>query len=171
MAEAERTVDEVYLQPGEYFFARQPTIIWTILGSCVSAAFWCKKFNAGALCHAMLPVHPQLSMLSAADSYRYMDHAVRDIARQFDELGARRSDIEIKLFGGADVLVNYRASSVKGSIGNLNLESALKVLADEGLEVVASSTGGNSGLKIYFNTATGEVLLRRLSTQTSRGTR
>jgi chemotaxis receptor (MCP) glutamine deamidase CheD len=45
MAEIDPQVDEVYLQPGEYFFARQPTVIWTILGSCVGAAFWCKKVH------------------------------------------------------------------------------------------------------------------------------
>ncbi len=164
MAEIDPQVDEVYLQPGEYFFARQPTVIWTILGSCVGAAFWCKKVNAGALCHAMLPVHPQLSTLSRAEGYRYMDYAIREIAHQFDELGVQRKEIHIKLFGGAEVLLGTGSSPARATVGSLNLESALRVLADEGLKVVASSVGGNAGLKIYFNTGTGEVHLRRLST-------
>ena len=163
MAEPERQVNEIYLQPGEYCFARQPTLIWTILGSCIGAAFWCQKLKTGALCHAMLPVHPLLSTLSRIEGYRYMDYAIRDLARQFDELGVERKDIHIKLFGGADVLLSAVASSTRASVGRLNLESALSVLADEGLKVVASSVGGNAGLKIYFNTGTGEVHLRRLS--------
>jgi chemotaxis protein CheD len=93
-----------------------------------------------------------------------MDYAIREIAHQFDELGVQRKEIHIKLFGGAEVLLGTGSSPARATVGSLNLESALKVLADEGLKVVASSVGGNAGLKIYFNTGTGEVHLRRLST-------
>lgn len=170
MDQPERVVAEVYLQPGEHFLAIVPTIIWTILGSCVAAAFWCEKLNAGALCHAMLPVCPQLSAVSSGAGYRYMDYAIREIVRQFDGLGARRTDIQIKLFGGADVLLDSRTPSAKATVGKLNVETALEVLAKERLQVVASSVGGNHGRKIYFNTGTGEVLLRRLAATTIKKT-
>jgi chemotaxis receptor (MCP) glutamine deamidase CheD len=45
----------------------------------------------------------------------------------------------------------------------MNCESALKVLEDEGLAVLASSLGGNCGLNLQFHTGTGDVLLKRLS--------
>jgi chemotaxis protein CheD len=90
-----------------------------------------------------------------------MDYAIRDIASRFDKLGARRAEVQIKLFGGADVL--NPSSSSRPTVGRLNQEAAIEVLRDEGFEVTASSLGGNLGLKIFFDTGTGEVLLRRLS--------
>jgi chemotaxis receptor (MCP) glutamine deamidase CheD len=40
---------------------------------------------------------------------------------------------------------------------------ALKVLEQEGFDVVASSLGGDCGVNIHFHTGTGEVLLKRHS--------
>jgi chemotaxis protein CheD len=155
---------DVYLRPGERFLARRPTVIRTILGSCVGITFWCARLGAGALCHTMLPCAPRDSSASMtlADVGRYVDSCIRDLARQFDELGARRSEIQIKLFGGADVLLVENTAS-RPTVGRLNCESAIKVLRDEGYEVAASSLGGNCGCKISFNTGSGEVLLLRLN--------
>ena len=158
MTKPKHNLPEVYLQPGDYFLAREPTLIWTILGSCVSVSFWSNKLGAGALCHSMLPRHPGSSDLE--EGHRYMDYAIRDIALQFDRLGAKRSEVQVKLFGGADVL--HPADSSRPTVGKLNQEAAIEVLHEEGFEVTASSLGGKSGLKIFFDTRTGEVLLRRL---------
>jgi recombinational DNA repair protein (RecF pathway) len=45
----------------------------------------------------------------------------------------------------------------------MNCEVAIKVLAEEGFAVNASSLGGTRGVNIHFNTETGEVLLQRHS--------
>jgi chemotaxis protein CheD len=165
MEETEIKLPEVYLQPGESFLAREPTIIRTILGSCVGVAFWSERLRVGALCHAQLPKSPKKSAagLTLANGRRFVDFAIRDLARQFDDLGISRKETQIKLFGGGDVLVVSEKGSLKPTVGKLNCESALEVLLSEGFEVAASSLGGHSGLNIRFNTCTGEVLLRRLS--------
>jgi chemotaxis protein CheD len=118
----------------------------------------------GALCHAQLPRTPkkQTAPLTRLTGRRYVDFAIRDLAEQFDTLGATRTETQVKLFGGGDVLLVSEEESVKPTVGKLNCESALQVLLDEGYEVTASSLGGHCGLNIRFNTATGEVLLRRL---------
>ncbi len=91
-----------------------------------------------------------------------MDFSIRDLARQFDNLGAHRTEVEVKLFGGADVLLVSEGASAKATVGKLNCEAAIEVLRAEGFAVTASSLGGTSGLNIRFDTRTGEVLLRRL---------
>jgi chemotaxis receptor (MCP) glutamine deamidase CheD len=53
------------------------------------------------------------------------------------------------------------SESTRPTVGRLNSEVALKVLEEEGFHVVASSLRGNCGVNIIFNTATGEVLLKR----------
>jgi chemotaxis protein CheD len=134
----------------------------TLLGSCVGITFSIPRLQVGALCHPMLPSYPvkHRSGFAAVAGNRYVDFVIRDLARQFDSLGARRSEIQVKLFGGGDVLLMGNQSS-RPTVGQLNSEVALKVLEEEGLNVVASSLRGNCGVNITFNTATGEVLLKR----------
>jgi chemotaxis protein CheD len=38
----------------------------------------------------------------------------------------------------------------------------MKIIAEKGIPLVGSSTGGKQGRKIYFNTGTGEVLQKYL---------
>ena len=104
--------------------------------------------------------------MSVAEGRRYVDFAIRDLARQFDELGARRSEVQVKLFGGADVLLVGDEATSKPTVGKMNCEAAVEVLQDEGFQVVASSLGGTAGLNIQFYTRTGEVRLRRLGVMT-----
>jgi chemotaxis protein CheD len=130
----------------------------------VGIAFWVPRLGLGALCHPMLPRSPAKSAatLTRSAGRRYVDYAIRDLARQFDALGANRAEVEVKLFGGGDVLLMIDEST-RPTVGRMNSESAMKVLAEEGFNVTASSLGGKRGINIYFNTKTGEVLLQRHS--------
>jgi len=154
---------EVYVQPGESHVSHEPVIFRTVLGSCVGVTFLIPRLGVGAICHPMLPRYPDNppAGMSREKSRRYVDFTLRDLARQFDALGARREEVCVKLFGGGDVLEVVSDSS-RPTIGKMNCDAALRVLAEEGFFVTASSLGGTCGLNIQFHTGTGEVLLRRL---------
>ncbi|MGD0299507.1 MAG: chemotaxis protein CheD [Bryobacteraceae bacterium] len=158
------------LQPGELYLARNPSILRTILGSCVGVTFWNARVGAGALCHGVLPrcPVPRPSNFSVAEGHRYVDFSIRYLAEQFDALGARRQDVEIKLFGGADVLPVGRMNSGRPTVGAQNCQAALDVLAEEGFRISASDLGGVRGRRIHFHTGTGEVLLHRLAAWSER---
>ena len=66
-----------------------------------------RPVGVGALCHAQLPQMSQEAArgLDSLRRRRYVDFAIRDLARQFDELGASRTEMQVKLFGGGDVLL------------------------------------------------------------------
>jgi chemotaxis protein CheD len=164
MAAVKESLPEIYLQPGESRLVREPTILRTLLGSCVGIAFREPHLGLGALCHPMLPRFPvkQALTMTRSAGCRYVDYAVRDLARQFDALGARRDEVEVKLFGGGDVLLTGN-DATRPTVGRLNIEVAIKVLEEEGFCIIASSLGGQRGINIYFNTQTGEVLLQRHS--------
>ena len=152
----------IFVQPGESHFVRQPTILRTLLGSCVGISFWVPRLQVGVLCHQQLPRAPYRSatQLSRSVGRRYVDFVIREIARQLDKLGAERTEVEVKLFGGGDVLLPS-ANSRRPTVGQLNSEVAAKVLEEEGFSIAASSLGGSRGVNIHFNTETGEVLLQR----------
>jgi len=165
MSELESDLPEIYLKPGEVHLARGPAVLRTLLGSCVGVTFRCARLSVGALCHAMLPRLPQNSAAGPGlpERWRYVDSCIHDLAVQFEALGAHRSEIEIKVFGGADVLPVQSADPSRATVGRLNWQAAIEVLREEGLKVVASDVGGTLGRTIQFHTGTGEVLLRRLS--------
>lgn len=156
-----RVLPDLDLQPGELYLARGPAILRTILGSCVGVTFWCRRLAAGALCHGVLPRCPNDSMAGPAEGARYVDFSIRHLTREFEALGARREELEVKLFGGADVLpTNGRRNHP--TVGALNCLAACQVAAEEGLTVSARDLGGTRGRRIHFHTGTGEVLLHRL---------
>lgn len=161
MADIESELPEFYLQPGEIRLARGPALLKTVLGSCVGVTFWSPRLDLGALCHGILPRCPP--GVRAEEGYRYVDFAIRDLLRQFEHFGALHGEIQIKVFGGADVLPVHAAMSWKATVGHQNWHTALEVLRDENLTVLASDLGGSVGRTIQFHTGTGEVMLRRLS--------
>jgi chemotaxis protein CheD len=152
---------KISVQPGQLYLAQSPMILQTILGSCVGITFWHARLGAGALCHGILPRCPPGT--TGAEGYRYVDFCIRYLAEQFDALGARRADLEIKVFGGADVLPVAIRSVPKPTIGALNCQAALEVLQEQHLHVVASDLSGTRGRTIRFHTGTGEVLAQRLA--------
>lgn len=162
MPEPEARMPEVYVHPGEACVVREPTIMRTLLGSCVGITFSIPRLQVGALCHPMLPNYPVKHRAGSKPpaGHRYVDFVIRDLGRQFDAFGARRAEIEVKLFGGGDVLAMSNDPS-HPTVGQLNSEVALRVLKEEGFDVIASSLRGDRGVNIVFNTGTGEVLLKR----------
>ena len=161
MVDLEIELPEFHVQPGEVQIAREPAILKTILGSCVGVTFWSARIGVGALCHGVLPRFP--GGIRVPEAYRYVDFAILDLIGQLESLGARRREIQIKAFGGADVLPTGSGRSTNQSVGRQNRDSALEVLRTADLRVMASDLGGTAGRVLQFNTATGEVLLRRLA--------
>jgi chemotaxis protein CheD len=163
MTDRATVLPDLNLQPGELYVARGPAILRTILGSCVSVTFWCARLGAGALSHGILPRCPRVwpSDATLEYGYRYVDFCVWHLAQQFDALGASHQEIEVKLFGGADVLPVSRESG-KPTVGASNCRAALEVLTSEGFNVAASDLGGTRGRRIHFHTGTGEVLVQKL---------
>lgn len=160
--EEARGMADIYVQPGEVHLVRVPATLRTVLGSCVGVTFWNERLGIAALCHPMLPRCPaEASRMTAAALLRYVDFAIREVAKQLDALGARRRETEVKVFGGADVLQVEHAET-RPTVGRLNADRALQILTEEGYTVIAQRLGGKQGIHIDFLTTNGEVRLRKL---------
>lgn len=162
MADPDALCREIFVQPGESHLVRGPAILRTLLGSCVGVTFWHPRLEIGALCHPMLPHCSGRHADQPLDlGRRYVDFAICDLASQLRALGARPEEIEVKLFGGADVLAGTNGSG-RRTVGSLNGEAALRCLRSEGFRIAASRLGGLSGVHLTFLTETGEVRVRPL---------
>jgi chemotaxis protein CheD len=150
---------KVFLNPGEFYVSTKPEEIATILGSCISVTMFSRKDGVGGICHALLPKKPLEKCNS--DTFKYVDSSVMTMFSELCKLGISPGALEVKLFGGADVLPSFE----KKTVGKSNIEAALDILADLGLNVCASDVGGNRGRKIIFSTTEGSVRVKKLQEQ------
>lgn len=156
-------LDEVSLQAGEIFMSDEPTVVSTLLGSCVSVCLFDPVTKRGAMCHGVLPNAP---VVLHEDPFRYTDEAVLYLVERYRRMGVPTSRLVVKVFGGADIM--GRPVDGYASIGRQNTMAALETLGWQGLQVAVRETGGNRGRKIVFVTHTGEVFLKRLNPISSR---
>ena len=147
-----------YLKPGDLYHGERPATVSTILGSCVAVTLFDPGTGVGSICHAMLPRNPSLR---GGETFRYVDSSIFSMMERFRALGIRKNEMEVKLFGGADVLEYHGESGL--SVGRQNIEIALEVIAEVGLRLIVSDVGGKVGRKLRFYTHTGEVLLKRMA--------
>ncbi|UWZ82453.1 chemotaxis protein CheD [Occallatibacter riparius] len=168
MADSDRSTSEIYVQPGESHLVEGPAILRTLLGSCVGITFLVPRLEIGALCHPMLPRCPadKVRTIDVHAGRRYVDFAIREMARRLDSHGATRVETIVKIFGGNDVL-SVNSDACRPTVGMLNRDSAIRVLEEEGYSISASCLGRSTGMHLTFHTQTGEVLVRRLDTSGS----
>jgi len=149
--------DAIKILPGEYFVTQSDIVLVTVLGSCVSACIRDPGVGVGGLNHFMLPDSGQEGG-AASTSARYGTHAMELLINQLIKLGARRSHLEAKVFGGGNVLAGLTITDV----GARNAAFVMDFLATEKIRVYAKDLVGNFPRKIYFFPATGKVLVRKL---------
>lgn len=154
----------VILHPGEVFVAKEPAIISTILGSCVSVCIHCPRLRTGAMCHSVMPVDNRPS--PKEDIFRFVDSSVNymvDILTGGGKICPAPSLIA-KIFGGANVLPSFHKGPKQGrSIGNQNIEAARQALAKHRVKVAVEKVGGSMGCKLFFYPHTGDVYYKLLS--------
>jgi chemotaxis protein CheD len=77
---------------------------------------------------------------------------------QFNQYGIQNREIEVKLFGGANV---FPTNGPSKTIGSQNLEAAMEFIQKNNLHLVSKHIGGKTGITIYFHSDTGKVFLRK----------
>jgi chemotaxis protein CheD len=153
------TQSKVFLKPGELVVTFEPTIISTVLGSCISVTMFDPRLRMGGMCHALLPTGDAVSQ---PDAFRFVDNAILYMVDRFTRFGIKRNHIEVKLFGGSDVLSAAGGDKAPDTVGAQNVRKALRIIENEKLRLLAEDVRGEEGRKILFHTHTGNILLKRI---------
>jgi len=148
-------MEAIKVQPGEFYATDRDVAIVTVLGSCVSACLRDRESGIGGLNHFMLPRGSDDGGLASA-SARYGVNAMELLINELIRLGARRSRLEAKVFGGGNMLEGCTALN----IGQANAHFVLAFLAAESIPIVSSDLEGEGSRKVFFFPATGRVLVR-----------
>ncbi len=146
------------IKPGEFAVSARGDLLVTVLGSCVAACIRDDHRGIAGMNHFMLPTMTSTaahnSKLSAET--RFGTHAMENLINELLKRGADRKRLTAKVFGGARVL-NSRLD-----VGDRNIEFVRDYLSAESVSIVAEDLGGRSPRKVYYDTVTGWVRVRRL---------
>ncbi len=147
--------------PGEHHVATDPDeMLVTVLGSCVAACIRDPMVGIGGMNHFMLPASESGDWGVAAASLRYGNFAMETLINDILKLGGRRDRLEIKLFGGANVLAGGL------QIGHRNADFAEAYLADEGLRLLAKDLRGEAPRRVHYLPRTGAAYVQTLRRET-----
>lgn len=151
--------DAAKIGPGEYYYTDKNMLIVTVLGSCVSACIRDSKSGIGGMNHFMLPDGANSDRDSpVSESMRYGTYAMEVLINQLLKNGARRENLEAKIFGGGNVLRSFTAMNV----GERNADFVRKFLSNEGIKVTGEDLNDIYPRKVYFFPKTGRVLVKKL---------
>jgi len=164
MNSASRELPVIYLKAGELHITEQPASVLTVLGSCLAVTMLHRPTGINAICHGLLPECREMTGCSAdcSSADKYVVCAIRRMTKEFNRRGVASREIEVKVFGGAEMFSPGAGAKSTITVGKQNTEAALRAIAKEGLTIASMDVGGVQGRKLFFNTATGEVLLKRL---------
>ncbi|HQV89722.1 MAG TPA: chemoreceptor glutamine deamidase CheD [Nitrosomonas sp.] len=148
----------VKLLPGEYYVTDKDMLLVTVLGSCVAACIRDCQSGIGGMNHFMLPEGGGDAGSPLNASARYGTYAMEILINQLLKLGARRSNLEAKVFGGGNVLDGLTVANV----GQRNADFVLKFLQIEKIRVVAQDLVDVFPRKVYFFPKDNKVMVKKL---------
>ena len=95
-------INAVKVLPGEFYATPDELLLVTVLGSCVAACIRDPQLGIGGMNHFMLPDTDSAG--PAGNAARYGSYAMEMLINHLIKLGAVRSRLEAKVFGGGAVI-------------------------------------------------------------------
>ena len=135
-------------------------LITRALGSCLGITFYNPIKKIGAMAHPMLPDIDKARTNSNPN--RFVNSVIRKAVEELQKAGATKSNIIIKIFGGAHMFSFITVDSIL-NVGEKNIEMAKKVLEELGIRIAAEEIGGTFGRTIELNLENGKVFVDTVS--------
>ncbi|MCF7967203.1 chemotaxis protein CheD [Methylobacter sp. Wu8] len=152
---------EIFLQPGDYYFGGRDTRIRTVLGSCVSMAFWHPQLLIGGMCHYMLPKRGSERRIGdrPVPDGRYADEAIALLMKKIDAVGAPYKEYQVKLFGGGNMFPERHKNRMP-EIGIQNVQAARRLAKQHGFACVSEHLGDIGYRNVIFEVWSGDVWVK-----------
>lgn len=149
----------VKLMTGDcYFTADSREMLVTILGSCISVCLRDPMAKIGGMNHILLPGDNNLKLQKGDLGYstRFGAYAMEELINGMLKLGASKSRMEAKIFGGGNVIESSTA------IGTKNIMFAKDFLIQEKIPIVSEDVGGETPRRLHFFPDDGKAMIRKL---------
>ena len=144
--------------PGEFFVSAEPMIVYTVLGSCISACIRDPVAGVGGMNHFMLPSPKEHQSGDAwgGESTRYGSFAMESLINEILKRCGSRQRLDVKLFGGGKM---YEGNV---DVGANNASCVLQYLKTEGLVAQTSDLGDVYPRKVYYFIDSGRVMMKKI---------
>lgn len=154
----------VIIDPGEYYVSREPEVISTLLGSCVSACLYDPVKRVFGMNHFLLAYHRVAASkpIIHSDEGRYGVYAMELLINGLMKLGANRSNLQAKCFGGGNVLKLREDRENQKTVGDVNVEFIKEFLQNEKIPLVSSCLGGSHGRNVHFMGTDYSVFIKKI---------
>ena len=148
---------------GEYYVAKSPLVLRTILGSCVGVLLYDKAHKIGGLAHVYLPSSEDYKNTrdKSINSHKYADILIPHMINDMIKNGANKRYFISYILGGAS-LFNIKPDS-NLNIGKKNLLMVKKILKETKITFFELKVGGNTGIKVFFDLTNGDINVKDLS--------
>ena len=150
--------DVIKILPGEYYATTEDTVIVTVLGSCVAVCLRDPQKGIAGMNHFLLPRDGASAISSVSESARYGVYAMELLLNQLLKLGADKSRLEAKVFGGGNVVQGF----TNFNVGERNVEFVLEYLSVEHIPILARDLLDVYPRKVYFSVNSGVVNVRKI---------
>jgi len=151
-------IEAVKIKPGEYYVTTRDMALVTVLGSCVAACVYDKTLGIGGMNHFMLPDDKRDGGDILSPSARYGTYAMEIMLNELFKMGAKRNNLEAKVFGGGNVLRGFTVNK----IGQTNAAFVTNYLRTENIALVAQDLLDIYPRKVYYFPRTSQVLVKQL---------
>lgn len=144
------TESRLNIVQGEYAVSdKHDVVIHTLLGSCVAVCINDPVKGVGGMNHYLLPGDEQGRRGAAQENYgvNLMELLINGLLKR----GARRENMQAKVFGGARTMAGL------SDIGKKNIEFARRFLSYENIPIIGENTGGLNGRRIQYWPTTGRA--------------
>jgi chemotaxis protein CheD len=150
-------MEKKYIHSGQLIVASNPTVIHTVLGSCVAVCLYDEKIQISGMNHYLLPLWNNQGLQSP----KYGNIAIIKLIEGMVKEGSQIKNIIAKVFGGASQWdIGKNGSNEKLMVGKRNIKVAEDILKEYGIRIVANDVGGDRGRKITMDSKSGKIQLK-----------
>lgn len=145
----------VWVAQADFYVTANPAeVLSTILGSCIAVCIHDPVAACGGMNHFLLPDATVPTDGLPSIELRYGSYSIERLINAVLSRGGRRDRLEIKVFGGSNVLGTT-------NIGHHNADFVEAYLEKEGLPIVARDLRGNAPRRIHYYPTTGLAKMAR----------
>jgi len=148
------SLEKYYLKPGYIYVSKTPSIITTVLGSCISVCLYDINEKYGGMNHYLFPRKRENDQSTA----KYGDIAIYSLIKSFLDFGSNKSNLYATIVGGAHLENSTDSEFIAGE----NIKICRQILNKVNIKIVKEVTGGIFGRKVDFYTALNEVEITKV---------
>lgn len=142
----------IWIFQGDFYVSARPDLfLTTVLGSCIAVCMRDPIAGCGGMNHFLLPDAEDRGEHYPSLALRYGSYSVERLINAILSRGGRRERLEIKVFGGANVL------NGASDVGSRNVDFIEHYFARERLSIRAADLRGKAPRKLRYFPTTGRA--------------